>query len=66
MKRVGKRGEGKFQQISWQEAFDTVAAKLKELIAKYGNESIYINYGTGTLGGTIATSWPPSATRWPA
>ncbi len=62
MKRVGKRGEGKFEQITWEEAFKTVGDKLKELIAKYGNESIYLNYGTGTLGGTIATSWPPSAT----
>ncbi len=62
MKRVGKRGEGKFEQISWEEAFKLVGDKLKELIGKYGNESIYLNYGTGTLGGTIATSWPPAAT----
>ncbi|MCC7448145.1 MAG: molybdopterin-dependent oxidoreductase [Anaerolineae bacterium] len=62
MKRVGKRGEGKFEKISWDEAFDLVANKLKELIAKYGNESIYLNYGTGTLGALVATSWPPSAT----
>ena len=62
MKRTGKRGDGQFTQITWGEAFDTIANKLKELIAKYGNESIYLNYGTGTLGALVAKSWPPAAT----
>ena len=62
MKRVGKRGSGEFEQITWEEAYDTIANKLKELIEQYGNESIYLNYGTGTLGATVAKSWPPSAT----
>ncbi|MEG1655552.1 MAG: DMSO/selenate family reductase complex A subunit, partial [Hafnia sp.] len=28
----------------------------------YGNEAIYLNYGTGTLGGTMTRSWPPGST----
>lgn len=48
MKRVGKRGEGKFERISWDEALDTVAEKLKQTIAKYGNEAVYLQYGSGT------------------
>ena len=52
MKRVGKRGEGKFERISWDEAFDTISNAMKRLIKDYG-ESIYLNYGTGTLGGTM-------------
>ena len=47
MKRVGKRGEGKWEQISWDEAIDTAATKLKEVIDKYGNEAVYIPYATG-------------------
>ena len=47
MKRVGKRGEGKFEQITWEEALDTIAEKLKYTIDTYGNEAIYINYATG-------------------
>ena len=47
MKRVGKRGEGKFEEISWDEAIDTIAEKLKYTIDTYGNEAIYVNYATG-------------------
>ena len=62
LKRVGKRGEGKFKRISWDEALDTIADSLKHTIKEYGNDAIYLNYGTGTLGGTVTKSWDPSAT----
>jgi len=61
MKRVGKRGEGKWAEISWDEAFTTIADNLKRLTKEHGNESIYINYGTGVLGATVARSWPTTA-----
>ena len=57
MKRVGKRGEGKFEQISWDEAVDTIASELKRIIDEYGNESIYIPYATG-VSSTTARSLP--------
>lgn len=47
MKRVGKRGEGKWEQISWEEAIETSMTKLKEVIEKYGNEAVYVPYATG-------------------
>ncbi|MEA9391283.1 dimethylsulfoxide reductase subunit A [Acerihabitans sp. TG2] len=59
MLRIGKRGEGKFKRISWDEAFDLISNNLKRIIKEYGNESIYLNYCTGTLGGTVTRSWPP-------
>lgn len=31
MKRVGKRGEGKFERISWDEALDIITEKLRDL-----------------------------------
>lgn len=62
MKRVGLRGEGKFERISWDEAYDIIATNMKRLIKDYGNESIYLNYGTGTIGGTMTRSWPPGKT----
>lgn len=42
MKRMGKRGEGKFERITWDEAIKTVATKLAEQKKKYGPESLAI------------------------
>lgn len=61
MLRVGKRGEGKFKRITWDEAFDLLAENIKRIVKEYGNESVYLNYGTGTLAGTLAKSWPQNA-----
>jgi anaerobic selenocysteine-containing dehydrogenase len=46
MKRIGKRGEGKWQRICWDEALDTIAERLKEIEKKYGEESIVLATGT--------------------
>ncbi len=58
MKRVGKRGEGKFERISWDEALDTLTKNLKSVVEKYGNEAVYINYSSGIVGGNITRSSP--------
>jgi DmsA/YnfE family anaerobic dimethyl sulfoxide reductase A subunit len=48
MKRVGRRGEGRFERISWDEALDKVAAALKDTIARHGNDAVYYQYGSGS------------------
>ena len=40
LKRTGARGEGKFEQISWDEALDTVAERISAVIEKYGPEAV--------------------------
>lgn len=48
--RVGKRGEGKFKAVSWDEALDYVSDKLADIMKKYGPESVIGNIqvpGTG-------------------
>lgn len=57
MKRVGKRGEGKFERISWDEALDTIAGHLKRIRQQYGPEAIYSNYGTGNSGKVSERTW---------
>lgn len=47
MKRVGGRGEGKWQKISWEEAFEIIEKKLREVKEKYGPESVVFHSGTG-------------------
>ena len=47
MKRVGKRGEGKFARISWDEAVDRVAGEMSRVKEKYGNSAMFVPYGTG-------------------
>jgi len=39
LKRVGERGEGKWEKISWDQALDEIAAKMLELRDQYGPES---------------------------
>ena len=55
LKRTGKRGEGKFERISWDQAFDTCEAKLREIREKNGPESVIFVQGTGRdIGGPIS------------
>ncbi len=40
MKRIGERGGGEWKRISWDEALDSIAAKLQELAKKYDSTFI--------------------------
>lgn len=46
LKRVGERGEGKWEQISWDQALDEVAEKLSALRNEYGAETLTFTHGT--------------------
>ena len=46
LKRVGERGEGKFVQISWDEAIKTIADAIKESQEKYGEDSFFFRKST--------------------
>jgi len=47
LKRVGKKGENKWERISWDEALTIVANKLNEIKKKYGPEAVAFHRGMG-------------------
>jgi len=49
MKRVGRKGEGKFKRITWDEALDEIAARLKALAAEDPQTILPLSYA-GTMG----------------
>jgi anaerobic dimethyl sulfoxide reductase subunit A len=48
LKRAGMRGEGQFVRCSWEEALELAAGELQRVKAKYGNEALFVPYGTGS------------------
>jgi thiosulfate reductase/polysulfide reductase chain A len=42
LKRVGRRGENQWQRVTWEQALDEIAEKLKELRDNYGAEALAI------------------------
>jgi molybdopterin-containing oxidoreductase family molybdopterin binding subunit len=50
LKRTGKRGEGKWRRISWNEAFDTLDERLRDLATRFGFRSLAFITGTGAAG----------------
>lgn len=49
LKRVGARGEGKFKAISWDEALDEVATRMKKAIETDGSKSILMSSASGNM-----------------
>jgi anaerobic selenocysteine-containing dehydrogenase len=47
LKRVGERGEGKWQEISWEEAFDLIEERMGNIRKEFGPESAVFSMGTG-------------------
>lgn len=49
LRRVGRKGEGRFERVSWDEALDTVAARLKAVAARDAQAIVPYSYA-GTMG----------------
>ncbi|MBT4520233.1 MAG: molybdopterin-dependent oxidoreductase [Halieaceae bacterium] len=45
LKRVGKRGDGQWQEISWEDAIAEVAARVDGAISEHGADSVFLNEG---------------------
>ena len=49
-RRVGAKGEGRFERIAWDEALDTIAARLTQVAREFGPEAILPYSYAGTMG----------------
>jgi anaerobic selenocysteine-containing dehydrogenase len=47
LRRLGPRGSGQWQRISWDEALDEIAARLAAIRTEFGPEAIALGTGTG-------------------
>ena len=45
LKRTGKRGEGQWITISWQQAIDEIALKFNKIQKTFGDNSLFFSYG---------------------
>ncbi len=50
MKRVGRKGEGKLERISWDEALDTIASRFRAIADEHGPQAILPYSYAGNMG----------------
>ncbi|MBN9347198.1 MAG: molybdopterin-dependent oxidoreductase [Devosia sp.] len=50
LRRVGAKGEGRWQPISWDDAFDEIVARWERIEAEFGAEAIWPYFYAGTMG----------------
>ena len=50
LRRIGARGSGQWQEISWTAAIDEISLRWREIIHEYGAEAILPYSYSGTLG----------------
>ncbi len=50
LRRVGAKGEGRFERISWDDALAEIASRLHAVRSEWGGEAVWPFQGTGTLG----------------
>src|SRR5437870_8179506 len=49
-RRIGAKGEGRFERIGWDDALDAIAARLRAIAAEFGPEAILPYSYAGTMG----------------
>lgn len=50
LRRVGPKGSGQFERITWEEALDEISVRLRGIVEEHGGEAIWPYLGTGSLG----------------
>jgi anaerobic selenocysteine-containing dehydrogenase len=63
LKRVGPRGEGQFVRVSWDEALDTIAGRLRHIAAQYGPQAACMYTGRGAFERSLCELLTPAGVR---
>ena len=50
LRRVGKKGEGTFERITWDQALDEISSRFKDVIARHGAQAILPYSYAGNMG----------------
>jgi anaerobic selenocysteine-containing dehydrogenase len=50
LRRIGAKGEGRFEPLGWDDALDIVAENFIKAVAKHGSEAVWPYYYAGTMG----------------
>jgi len=58
LKRVGEKGEGRWAEISWEEALETIAFRFDAIKKQYGAEAISFHHGHYHSGDILGTYIP--------
>lgn len=61
-RRVGARGSGEFERITWEDAYDLIAGALQKIALQYGPEAACIYTGRGNFEFGLNEAFAPSGT----
>jgi anaerobic selenocysteine-containing dehydrogenase len=65
LRRVGRKGEGKFERISWDEALTAIAARFKDIAASTDGPEAILPYGyAGTMDCCNTGRWIDAFSVW--
>src|SRR5262249_36266722 len=53
MRRIGAKGEGRFERISWEEALDTIARRFQQIAESDGGPEAILPYSYGGTMGVV-------------
>jgi anaerobic selenocysteine-containing dehydrogenase len=63
LKRVGPRGEGRFERVSWDEALDAIATQIKQVAGQYGPQAACTYTGRGAFELSLCDLLSPAGVR---
>ncbi len=63
LKRTGRRGEGQFERVSWDEALDFIADRLRQTADRYGPQAACVYTGRGTFERSLCDLLTPAGVK---